>query len=65
MSSTLKDALRSINLLPLYHVSVRRHGENGVEYVGGGYVEDVIRRFGQCEVVDSAVYENIFCIYVR
>ena len=64
MNKTVKWVLISLNLIPYSRISVRRHGANGVEYLGGGYCSSVLSRFGDMEIVDSCIIDNILILYV-
>lgn len=46
-------------------VSIRRHGEHGVEYLGGGTALSCIKRFGNYDVRDSCNMDGILIIYVE
>ena len=46
-------------------VSIRRHGDNGVEYLGGGTALSCIKRFGNYDVKDSCNMDGILIIYVE
>lgn len=65
MNNTVKWTLMSLNLLPYTHVTIRRSGENGLEYLGGGFGSNVIKRFGDEVVEKSMIIDNILCIYVK
>lgn len=65
MCNTVKWVLISLNLLPYNHISIRRHGTDGVEYLGGGHFMSVIERFGNEVIVDSNIFENVLIIYVK
>lgn len=64
MIHTVRAVLEGLN--PTFHtrVCVRRRVRNGMEYLGGGYSWDCIRRFGDMTVCESEIYENCLCIYV-
>lgn len=65
MNKTVKWVLLSLNLLPYTHIAIRRHGKDGVEYLGGGCFTSVIKRFGN-EIIDSSsIVDDILCIYVK
>lgn len=66
-SDALGVVLNSLKLEPYTHISVRRKGKNGVEYLGGGYSHTYVfhRRFDGLEVVESKIIDNVLCIYVR
>lgn len=57
--------LLSLGLEEFTHVSIRRHKKNGIEYVGGGRVSDMINRYGDLIITDSWICDNILCIYVE
>ena len=65
MNKTVKWVLLSLNLENYSHVSIRKHGQNCVEYLGGGTVSRVLSRFGDMEITDSCIIDNVLCIYVR
>lgn len=65
MDITVKWVLLSLNLEPYTHISVRRHGTNGAEYLGGGRFFSVIERFGNMVIDDSYIIDNVLCIYVK
>lgn len=62
---TVYDALDALNVTSWTRISIRRHGECGVEYLGGGHTDRVIKRFGEKEIVDTSVIDNILVIHVR
>ena len=61
---TVKWVLLSLNLCDYTHVSIREHMCKSVQYLGGGYPGDVMRRFGDRLVSDSSICDNILCLYV-
>lgn len=61
---TVKWILVSLNLCDYTRVSVREHVHRSVNYLGGGYAGDMIRRFGDRLVKDSAIYDNVLVLYV-
>lgn len=65
LNKTVRWVLLSLNLVTGSRVSIRRHGKNGVDFIGGGSVASVIARFGDMEIVDSWIIDNALCIYVR
>lgn len=65
MNNTVRFALISLNLLPYSHISIRKHGERGVEYLGGGSFSSVLERFGNEIIEDSVIIDNILVIHVR
>ena len=62
---SVKWVLLSLNLLPYTHISIRQHGRNGVVYLGGGRFSSVVERFGDRQIEDSCIIDNVLCIYVR
>lgn len=65
MKHTVKWTLISLNLLPHTHIAIRRHTSSGVDYLGGGDFMRVVKRFGDMEIIDSAIIDNILIIHVR
>lgn len=63
-SVTVRWILISLNLVPYSHVSVRRHLNPGIEYLGGGSAGSCIQRFGNLLLEDSAVMGNVLVLYV-
>ena len=47
------------------NISIRRNGFYGLQYIGGGKPEDLIKRFGGYLVVKSKVIDNVLVIYVN
>ena len=47
------------------HISIRRNGFYGLQYIGGGKTEDLIKRFGGYLVVKSMIIDNVLVIYVN
>lgn len=46
------------------HISIRRNGFYGLQYIGGGKSEDLTKRYGGYIVVKSTVINNVLVIYV-
>lgn len=46
-------------------VSVRRNGFGGLQYIGGGKPDDLIKKYGGYKVVGSIVIDNVLVIYVN
>lgn len=65
MNNTVKWALISLNLNTYSHVSIRRHLNNDMVYLGGGSVATVLSRFGNEQIEDSCIVDNVLVIYVR
>lgn len=65
MKHTVKWVLMSLNLNEYTHVSIRRHLYHGMDYLGGGSVGSVLARFGNKEIEDSYIVDNVLVIYVR
>lgn len=61
---TVEQILNGIQLI-LVHVSVRRRTGTTLEYLGGGFSDSVIQRFGKLEVVSSVVQNDVFILYVK
>lgn len=65
MCNTVRFALISLNLNNYCHVSIRHRLDAGMEYLGGGTVASVLSRFGDKEIEDSCIIDNILVIYVK
>lgn len=61
---TVGECLEALQL-PLVRISIRRKIPHSVEYLGGGYADSVIRRFGSMVIVDSNIIDNVLVIYVE
>lgn len=61
---SVKWVLLSLNLCNYTRVSVREHLPRSVNYLGGGFAGDMIRRFGDRLVMDSSIYEGVLILYV-
>lgn len=59
---TLGRVLEALN--PICRISVRRRDVYGLEYLGGGDKAAVIRRFGDCQIVDTWTMDGALVIYV-
>jgi hypothetical protein len=47
------------------NISIRHDGFHGLQYIGGGKTEDLIKRFGGYLVVKSMIIDNVLVIYVN
>ena len=61
---SVKWLLLSLNLCDYTHISIREHTPGSTKYLGGGKPGDIIRRYGDREVCDSCILDNILCLYV-
>jgi hypothetical protein len=57
--------LEIMNLEPWVQISVRRHTDNGVEYLGGGHRAKIVARFKDLRVQDTTVIDNILVFHVE
>ena len=64
MSNTIKTTLEAIGLVEWQRVSVRRKTKNNIEYLGGGIVSNITRRFGDRTIIKSQFSDGILVIYV-
>lgn len=65
IANNLKNTLEALCLDEWQHVVVRRKAGRSFEYLGGGMVPKVIKRFGDEIIVKSQFIEGIFVIYVE
>lgn len=60
---TLKKLLSALNFEG--HISLRRDGFGGMQYIGGGSPEQVSFRYGGYKVEKSVVIDHVLVIYVK
>lgn len=65
IANNLKNTLEALGLVEWQHVTVRRKAGNQVEYLGGGMVPNVIKRFGDRTIKKSQFLDGVFVIYVE
>lgn len=64
IANNLKTTLEALGLVDWQHVSVRRKAGHNIEYLGGGMVPNVIKRFGDRTIKKSQFLDGVFIIYV-
>lgn len=62
--AAVREAVEALRPSPYMHISVRRRMHPGIDYLGGGFPESVLRRFGELEVERSEIIDGILCLYV-
>lgn len=64
---TIDKALNGLGLADYTHVVVRRRTDtnNGIEYLGGNFVQEILSRYGNLEISYTQVNESKLIIYVK
>lgn len=65
MKATVKFALESMGFLPYTHIIVRERDSSGITPLGGGYLEKVLRRYGDREIERSTIVGEILYIDLK
>lgn len=61
----LKTTFNSLGLVEWQHVVVRQKSFGQVNYLGGGFVSSIVRRFGSRTIIKSLFIDGVFVVFVE
>lgn len=64
-NNTVEFAVRAMCFMPYTHILVRTRKDRRIDVLGGGRMIDIIKRYGDLEIVRSFVSEDTLYIDVK
>lgn len=60
----IKTMIKGCNFSEYQHIVVQAKGDYGMVALGGGFPDDIARRFGEKKIENVVIYENIVRVRV-